>query len=69
MRYLWDMFMIGLMGAVIYYCGHIIWSSPTPSGEFRCLFGVSLAVVVIVLKVKAMRAAKAAREESRKLPV
>lgn len=69
MRYLWDMFMIGLMGAAIYYCGQIIWNSDTPSSEFRCLFGISLAVVVIVLKVKAMQAAKAAREESRKLQV
>lgn len=69
MRYLWDMFMIGLMGAAIYYCGKIVWSSPAPLSEFRCLFGMGLAVIVIVLKVKAIQAAKATREESRKLQV
>ncbi|MGH7961744.1 MAG: hypothetical protein ACRERD_07930 [Candidatus Binatia bacterium] len=59
MRYFWDIFMIGLMGAVLFYCGQILLRSETPLNEFRCLFGMSLAVVVIVLKVKAMRAAKA----------
>jgi len=65
-RSLWDRFMIALMGAVIVFCVLEMWRSPAPLNESRCMFSIGLAVVVIALKVSALRKAGAGgREGSR----
>jgi hypothetical protein len=56
-RRTWDLFMIVLMGAVIFFCAQEMWRSPAPLNETRCLFSMSLAVLVIILKAGALRKA------------
>ena len=58
-RDLWNRFMITLMGALIVFGVQKIWSSPEPWGEFRYMLSISIAALVIVLKVRELR--KAAR--------
>ena len=69
MRNLWDQLMIVLMGSVIFFCLREMWNSSEPFQEGRCLFGLIVAPIVIVLKVQAMRAAKTRSEESRRSKV
>jgi len=54
-RGLWDRFMIVLMGIVIFFGVQELWRSAAPLAEGRYLFAMGLAVVVIVLKVQALR--------------
>ena len=54
-RDLWNRFMITLMGALIIFSVQKIWSSPEPWGEFRYMLSISIATLVIVLKVREMR--------------
>lgn len=54
-RTTWDRFMIILMGAMIVFCLQELWQSPAPLNETRYLFAIGLAVLVIVLKVNAIR--------------
>jgi hypothetical protein len=54
-RDLWNRFMITLMGALIAFGAQRIWSSPEPLGEFRYMLSISIAALVIVLKVREMR--------------
>ncbi|TMA60331.1 MAG: hypothetical protein E6J80_02365 [Deltaproteobacteria bacterium] len=60
-RDLWDRFMIALMGALIVFCLQEIWRSPAPLSEARYLLSIGIAVLVIVLKVRALRQAAAGR--------
>jgi hypothetical protein len=53
-RSTWDLFMIVLMGIVIFFCVQEIWRSPAPLSEIRCLFSMSIAVLVIILKAGAL---------------
>jgi hypothetical protein len=53
--------MIVLMGALIFFGVQEIWRSPEPLGETRYMLSIGIAVLVIVLKVKALR--KAADEK------
>ena len=54
-RDLWNRFMITLMGALIIFGVQQIWRSPEPWGEFRYMLSISIATLVIVLKVREMR--------------
>jgi hypothetical protein len=54
-RDLWNRFMITLMGALIVFGVQQIWISPEPLGEFRYMLSISIAVFVIVLKVRELR--------------
>lgn len=56
--------MIGLMGLVIFYCLREMWHSSATFPAGGCLVGMGLAVIVIVLKVQALRTAKGRNEES-----
>ena len=58
-RDLWNRFMITLMGALMVFGAQKIWNSPEPWGEFRYMLSISIAALVIVLKVRELR--KAAR--------
>lgn len=60
-RGLWDRFMIVLMGIVIFFGMQELWRSAAPLGEGRYLFTMGLAVVVIVLKVQALRKGAASK--------
>ena len=62
-RDLWDRFMIVLMGTVIFFSVRDLWHSPTPLSETRYLFAAGLAVIVIVLKLKALRNAATGGEK------
>ena len=54
-RDLWNRFMITLMGALIVFGVQQIWTSPEPLGEFRYMLSISIATLVIVLKVRELR--------------
>ena len=58
MRNLWDRIMIGLMLAVICFCLIDVWSSPAP---LRCVVGIGGAIVVIFLKMNALKQAREAK--------
>lgn len=60
-RGLWDRLMIILMSIVIFFCVQELWHSPAPLSESRYLFATGLAVIVIVLKVRALQQASADR--------
>ena len=62
MRNMWDKVMIGLMVAVIFVCGQEFMASPEPFGETRCLFAVGAAVLVIFLKLDALKKARASQD-------
>jgi hypothetical protein len=55
--------MIILMGAVIFFSVQDLWRSPAPLSETRYLFAAGLAVIVIVLKLKALRKAATGGEK------
>jgi hypothetical protein len=54
-RDLWNRFMITLMGALIVFGVQQIWTSPEPLREFRYMLSISIAALVIVLKVRELR--------------
>jgi hypothetical protein len=54
----WDRFMIVLMGAMIFFCLQELWQSPAPLNESRYLLAIGLAMLVIFLKVNAIRRTK-----------
>ncbi|HEV8717796.1 MAG TPA: hypothetical protein VGX03_33855 [Candidatus Binatia bacterium] len=54
-RDLWNRFMITLMGALIVFGAQQIWTSPAPLSEFRYMLSISIAALVIVLKVRELR--------------
>ena len=58
MRNLWDRIMIGLMLAVICFCLFDLWSSPARLG---CVVGIGGAIVVIFLKINALKQAREAK--------
>ena len=58
MRNLWDRIMIGLMLAVICFCLIDVWSSPAP---LQCVVGIGGAIVVIFLKMNALKQAREAK--------
>ena len=55
MRAIWDRIMIALMVGVIGFCLFEIWNS-TPE-LLRCSIGIGGAILVIVLKINALRQA------------
>jgi len=57
-RDLWNRFMITLMGALIVFGVQQIWVSPEPFREFRYMLSISIAVLVIVLKIRELRQAE-----------
>jgi hypothetical protein len=61
MRGLWDRFMIMLMGAVIAFGAREVWKDPASEDVYRYALSIGIAVLVIVLKIKALR--KAAAEQ------
>jgi hypothetical protein len=64
-RDLWDRFMIMLMGVVIFFGVQEIWQEPSSPDIYRYVLSIGIAVLVIVLKIKAMR--KAAAEQMKKV--
>ena len=58
-RELWDRFMIMLMGVVIFWGVQAIWKDPASEDMYRYVFSIGVAVLVIVLKIKALRGATA----------
>ena len=58
MRAVWDKVMIGLMVAVIFVCAQEFLASAEPFDETRCLFAVGGAVLVIFLKLGALKKAR-----------
>jgi len=63
-RDLWDRFMIMLMGVVIFFSVQEIWKEPSSPDMYRYALSIGIAILVIVLKIKAMR--KAAAEQVKK---
>lgn len=61
-RGLWDRFMIMLMGVVLYFGATELWANPHSEDATRYIFASGLAVVVIVLKIKALRKSNSASE-------
>lgn len=61
-RGLWDRFMIMLMGVVIYFGARELWDNPKSEDATRYIFASGLALVVIVLKIKALRKSNSASE-------
>ena len=59
MRGLWDRFMIMLMGVVIAFGAREVWKNPTSEDVYRYALSIGIAVLVIVLKIKALRRAAA----------
>ena len=57
-RELWDRFMIMLMGVVIFFGGQEIWKNPSSEDAYRYLLSIGIAIVVIVLKIQALRKSK-----------
>jgi len=58
-RELWDRFMIMLMGVVIFFGVQEIWKNPASEDMYRYAVAIGFAVLVIVLKIKALRSAAA----------
>ena len=56
MRYLWDRIMIALMVGVIGFCMFEIWNETLE--PLRCAVGIGGAVLVIILKLNALRKAQ-----------
>jgi hypothetical protein len=52
---LWDRFMIMLMGVVIFFGAQELWKNPDSSDFYRYALSIGIAVLVIVLKIKALR--------------
>jgi len=59
-RELWDRFMIMLMGVVIFFGVEEIWKNPSSEDAYRYLLSIGIAIVVIVLKIQALRKSKSA---------
>jgi hypothetical protein len=59
MRGLWDRFMIMLMGVVILFGVQEVWKEPSSPDAYRYALSIGFAVLVIVLKIKALRNAAA----------
>lgn len=65
MRDLWDRFMIALMGAVIFFGAYELWKDPSTPDFSRYALSIGIAVLVIVLKLKALR--KTSTEQVKKV--
>jgi len=57
-RELWDRFMIMLMGVVIVFGGQEIWKNPSSEDTYRYLLSIGIAILVIILKIQALRKSK-----------
>jgi hypothetical protein len=57
-RELWDRFMIMLMGVVIFFGAQEIWKNPSSEDMYRYALSIGIALLVIVLKIKALRKSK-----------
>jgi len=57
-RETWNRLWITAMAALIVFGVQEMWRSPEPWGEFRYMFSISLAVLVIVLKLRELRQAQ-----------
>jgi len=57
--------MIMLMGVVIFFGLQEIWKDPSSPDMYRYVLSIGIAILVIVLKIKAMR--KAAAEQVKKV--
>jgi hypothetical protein len=64
-RDLWDRFMIMLMGALIFWNLQAIWKEPSSPDLFWYALSIGIAILVIVLKIKAIR--KATAEQMKKV--